>query len=172
MTSFIASRAVLLIAPAVLLLAACADPNASACDTANRDINLGTLIENSATGAYAQCVSDLQAELASLQLQARVLDAEASRLNAEAAALDGERRAAAQRLAALNESQAELMRQISSQGPGSGASDAQIQSLVDSEARLRSEIATQNSAGGVDSATANDLLQQQRELDALALQIL
>lgn len=156
----------------MLGLSACVDPNASACDTANWDINLGNLVTSSATGAYDRCISDLQAELAGLQLQSRVMENEAAQLNAQAASLDGERRAAAQRLAKINAQQAALMREIGSEGPVSGASDSQLQSLVSQEQALRREIEQENRTGGANTATANRLLQRQQELNALARRIL
>jgi chromosome segregation ATPase len=172
MTRLVATKAGFAATAVAVLLAACTDPGTSACETANRDITLGNLMQNSATGAYDRCLTDLRSELSGLQLQARTLDAEAVRLNTQAAGLDGERRAAAQRLASLNTAQADIMRQIATAGPASGASDTQVQTLVNREAQLRSAIAAQNSTGGVDSSTANELLLQQQQLNLLAQQIM
>lgn len=157
---------------ALLGLAACVDPNASACTTANRDINLANLAGNSLSGAYDQCLSDLRSELAGLQLQSRLYESEAARLNAQAASLDGERRAAAQRLSEVNARQAALMREIGSEDASGRSSDSQLQSLLSQEEALRRDIEQQNRTGGADEATANRLLERQQRLNGLAQQIL
>lgn len=153
---------------ALLLVAACTDPNASACETANRDISFVNLAGNSLSGSYAACVEDLEGELAALRLEARRLSAEAARLDALGAGLDGERRDAAHRLAQITARQSELAGQIAAVGAGTSGLDG----LVESEAALRAEIDRAGAADGVDEATANRLLEQQMQLNALALQVL
>ncbi|WP_341213448.1 hypothetical protein [uncultured Limimaricola sp.] len=153
---------------ALALLAACTDPGANACANANRDITLVNLAGNSLSGSYANCVADLEGELAALRLESRRLSAEAARLEAQAARLDGERRSAAQRLSQITARQAELSQQIADTDAGrSGLGD-----LVSRDAALRAEIDRAAANDGVDEATANRLLEQQLQLNTLARQIL
>ena len=99
---------------ATLVLAACAPAHRGGdpCAAANRDINLFSLVGNSASGAYDKCLDDLRIELARARLRATGLRAEAARLESEAATLEGERAAAARRLAAANARQVAALRRV------------------------------------------------------------
>jgi len=120
------------------LLSACADPSQTACDRANRDINLATLMSNNMSGTYDQCLRDLKGELAALQLESRSLDQRAAALNAQAQRLSGQNAAMARQLAQVNATQAELARKVVA--AGNGGSSAETAALVDREKALRTRL--------------------------------
>lgn len=159
----------LAIAPvAALLVAACTDPNLDACGNANRDVNLGNLVGNTVSGSFNQCIDDLQQELNSLRLEGRQLQIEEARLRGISTGLSGEERAAAERLANLNATQAALVARIAQSG--SAAEDSSLNRVLVEERNLRSALAQEGN--GIDAAAAEDLARRQRALDQLTLDLL
>lgn len=150
----------------VLMVSACSEPGGDPCASANRDVNLGTLIGNSASGNYSQCLTSMRAELAALQLEASNLRQQASALSAQASQLDGERRAATQRLAAINAEQARLLDQIASSG--TSASEAQAQNAVSEANAVNQQIEALNSTGTASTAQAAEIRARQERLNRLA----
>lgn len=151
---------------ASIVLAACAAPSGDPCASANSDVNLATLIGNSVSGSYEQCLSSMRAELQSLRLEAANLRQQASTLERQAALLDGEQRAATARLASLNTEQARLLDQIAA--AESSATDAQIQSAVSEANTLNRQVESLNRSGTASDAEAAEIRARQQRLNRLA----
>ena len=158
---------------AALLLAACgpAHRGDDPCATANRDINLFSLLGNTASGAYDKCLDDLRSELARARLRATGLRAEARRLEAEAATLEGERAAAARRLADANARQVAAFRRVEAAKASQAVDRARLQDVLAREATLSQELHQINRSGGIDAARAAQLQREQeglnRRIDAM-----
>lgn len=156
-------RALLILGPTALALAACA-PAADPCASANRDVNLATLIGNSASGNYNACLDTMRAELNALRVEAASLREQSNALDRQAAQLTGERAAAARRLADLNTEQARLLDTISRADSSSiGAAQA-----VDQANALNADINALNANGGAAAADAAEIAQRQARLNQLA----
>ncbi|MDC3348062.1 MAG: hypothetical protein P8Q48_20260 [Paracoccaceae bacterium] len=146
--------------------------NASAasgsCNNANRSVNLLTLLGNSASGAYDDCLKSLRQVLLNLQQQQRLYEFEAQMLEDEAQRLSGERQAAANRLAAMNRRQATAAKALTEAEGGRGVSEAELKSLLEREDKLREELEQLSESGG---ATAQQEVEIKRRQEALVEQI-
>ena len=151
---------------AALILAACvpAHREGDRCAAANRDINLFSLLGNTTSGVYDECLGDLRSELARARLRATGLQAEARRLEAEAAALEGERAAAARRLAAANARHVVALRRVEAAKASQAVDRARLQNVLAREAALAQELEQLNRSGGIDVTLADRLQREQEEL--------
>lgn len=114
--------------------------SADPCASANRDVSFGSLLSNSVSGSYSNCLGEQRQELVRLQMEASLLDGEASRLRSLAARQSANQRALTLRLAEANTRQARLARDIAqSEGRLSG-SQQEVQALLAREKALRQRI--------------------------------
>ena len=159
-------RIVLALAIALALVGAAssAERQRDPCTSASRDINIFSLLDNSASGTYDACLDDLRDKLTRLRLRTRLLQGEAARLRAEAGNLEGERAAAAQRLAAANARQAAAFARLEAARESRDVDRAKLRDVLSRAEELAQELDELNRAGRVDSARGQRLKQEQEEL--------
>ncbi|MCV6584887.1 MAG: hypothetical protein OIF47_05090 [Marinibacterium sp.] len=113
--------------PVVLL--GCVEPGADPCATANRDINLGSLITASASGSYDKCLDSIRAEIASIQLENRELQLKADAARRESASLSAEKKR-------LLDEEAALRRDISRLSTESAPDPAEVARVKERQREL------------------------------------
>lgn len=135
-------------------------PNQDSCAAANRDVNFGSLLSNSVSGSYSNCLAEKQQTLSRLRLEASLLEGEANRLRRLADEQTEEQRVLTQRLAEATERQASLARQIAASESTLLSSNADVESILARERALRARI-ERNSVDG--SLTEAELRQIEAE---------
>lgn len=158
-------RAVCLSLALVASLGACAQQNAGdPCASANAPITFGNLLSNSASGTYDKCLDTMREDLALARLRARALENQAAQLRAEERRLSGERRAAAARLAEMNERQAATVAQIDQANRNRAVERQRLEQLLAEERRLTDELERLNARGGATAAETQAIEQRQERL--------
>jgi septal ring factor EnvC (AmiA/AmiB activator) len=167
-----ATRSAAAAAAALVALSGCAPTTgagADPCASANAPVSFGSLLSNSLSGSYDKCLDTMREDLAVAQLRARSLESQAAALRAEESRLSGERRAAARRLAEMNERQAATVAELSASDGARAVERQRLEALLAEERRLTDELEALNARGG--GATAGEAADIERRQERLRTQM-
>lgn len=142
-------------------------PTKDPCAAANEDVTFGSLLSNSVSGSYSNCLAEKRQTLSRLRLEASLLDGEANRLRRLANEQSEERRVLTQRLAEATERQAALARQIATSESTLYSANANVESILARERTLRLRLERSGANGNVTEAELRQIEAEQASIQSV-----